>query len=589
MINNVLGLQIDRAKQGLETVLKINANKDWIEYVRDIRSDLLSIEPLDSSTAVLLLTNIKTGHLITVARHIEGRGSDYIGAWIYVPATVKISGDKLVEVIEAVKSEILAEDRDDKKLEDLFSTPYEEMPVSGMLPKCISKGEGLAFRYYGHGNTTLPGLLEKMCQPYYSNYKGVFLLDMMLKPKCKDADDLTDEPYCKVSKIKVPDSKDGFVPYINGIHVEETLCYAGEKVYIEWKKNGYKTIEEEVTVKADGTDNKITIEGPLKDKREIEVPYDKVIVQNEFGQKIEGYKLYINDKEIKEGEVIFIREREIDDVKVCVKADGYEEKIVHRSLKDKLKVNLKKDFRSEDTSEQDESQKWQFKNFMKGKKGKKEQKTRTQDEPKPEQPNPVDNDVKSGETSSDEITNNKGVKQFKFTINIRTVLTYSLVFTLGFVLAMVIYSINYKDFKSKEDIYKSHIADLESRIDTLEQRITVLEPYAKYYSEKSALDYLNKNKTWKRSEMEKYYHLKGLWDAVNTRNERIKEFEALTKESSRFKKVFDLVNRIQKGEYTKGEDIVVENFINFATKKLQGPGTPAKGKTTTSRSTNVMP
>lgn len=552
MINNVLGLQIDRAKQGLETVLKINANKDWIEYVRDIRSDLLSIEPLDSSTAVLLLTNIKTGHLITVARHIEGRGSDYIGAWIYVPATVKISGDKLVEVIEAVKSEILAEVRDDKKLEDLFSTPYEEMPVSGMLPKCISKGEGLAFRYYGHGNTTLPGLLEKMCQPYYSNYKGVFLLDMMLKPKCKDADDLTDEPYCKVSKIKVPDSKDGFVPYINGIHEEETLCYAGEKVHIEWKKNGYKTIEEEVTVKADGTDNKITIEGPLKDKREIEVPYDKVIVQNEFGQKIEGYKLNINDKEIKEGEVIFIREREIDDVKVCVKADGYEEKIVHRSLKDKLKVNLKRDFRSEDTSEQDESQKRQFENFIKGKKGKKEQKTRTQDEPKPEQP--------------------------KFTINIRTVLTYVVVCLIAYLIGCFTgwkIEMHNSQTESGEQIRQlnKQISDRDITIKRLvvdstrlsDENLNLTRKLNELNKEKGkkagqgdpAVEYLKKS-TWIKSEMEQISSLRGLYDAMNRRDvdgfQKIIEFKSKIKGSENLNLLIIAVEKNMGKDYSEDQN-----------------------------------
>ena len=76
---------------------------------------------MDGSSAVLMLTSVDTGHILTVASLIEGRITDCISAWIYVPASIIIAGKELVEIVDAVKKEILANERNDERLTQLLS------------------------------------------------------------------------------------------------------------------------------------------------------------------------------------------------------------------------------------------------------------------------------------------------------------------------------------------------------------------------------------------------------------------------------------------------------------------------------------
>ena len=91
MDNNKLGLKIVRINQGYTDLLEINGDQIWTKNVWDIRKDLENIDNLDGSSAVLMLTSIDTGHILTVASLIEGRITDCISAWMYVPASINIS------------------------------------------------------------------------------------------------------------------------------------------------------------------------------------------------------------------------------------------------------------------------------------------------------------------------------------------------------------------------------------------------------------------------------------------------------------------------------------------------------------------
>ena len=117
MDNNKLGLKIVRINQGYTDLFEINGDQVWTKNVWDIRKDLENIDNLDGSSAVLMLTSVDTGHILTVASLIEGRITDCISAWIYVPASINIAGKELVEIVDAVKKEILANERNDERLQ----------------------------------------------------------------------------------------------------------------------------------------------------------------------------------------------------------------------------------------------------------------------------------------------------------------------------------------------------------------------------------------------------------------------------------------------------------------------------------------
>lgn len=139
MDNNKLGLKIVRINQGYTELLEINGDRAWTKNVWDIRKDLENIDNLDGSSAVLMLTSIDTGHMLTVASLIEGRITDCISAWIHIPATISVSGKELVELVESAKKEILANERNDEKLRQLFSKEYELAPATKMAGGSVGK------------------------------------------------------------------------------------------------------------------------------------------------------------------------------------------------------------------------------------------------------------------------------------------------------------------------------------------------------------------------------------------------------------------------------------------------------------------
>lgn len=73
---------------------------------------------------------IDSGNLITIASLIDGRITDCISAWIYIPDNLIISGKKLVEIINITKNEILAVMQNDSLLKEIFSKEYESAPAN---------------------------------------------------------------------------------------------------------------------------------------------------------------------------------------------------------------------------------------------------------------------------------------------------------------------------------------------------------------------------------------------------------------------------------------------------------------------------
>ena len=146
MDSNKLGVKIVRINQGYTDLLEINGDQKWTKNVWDIREDLKTIDNLDGSSAVLMLTSVDTGHILTIGTLIEGRPNDCISAWLYVPVSINISGKELVEIVDLVKKEILVNERNDERLTQLFSKIYESAPATKIMSK--STGKKCAFRYY---------------------------------------------------------------------------------------------------------------------------------------------------------------------------------------------------------------------------------------------------------------------------------------------------------------------------------------------------------------------------------------------------------------------------------------------------------
>lgn len=504
MDNNKLGLKIVRINQGYTELLEINGDRAWTKNVWDIRKDLENIDNLDGSSAVLMLTSIDTGHMLTVASLIEGRITDCISAWIHIPATISVSGKELVELVESAKKEILANERNDEKLRQLFSKEYELAPATKMAGGSV--GEKCAYRYYGQkAKYTLAELLKDMCQSYYKNYKSIFLLDNSTSLRCLSGDNLSDHKVYSMVVIKSPGQVDSFVPYIGEKpFVGQMYAIEGDVINIEWRRDGYMPIHTSSTITPGA---KYSLPTPNQYVRLL--PYNYIKITDEWNQRVEDYKLYVAKKLVNKGADIPISESMLNNVWVEIYAEGYEPRTGHVNLMQPVHIKMTKEMYS-----------YEFLLPLKNDEGYYPIKISGNRKVK-------SSPVKGYVTEDGYVTrNDKNYLRFKpFTRKfwITCLICSIIVLLLGVCGG---YALN--DFiggkADNQEISKltKENADLKSRIKELEKRNYNYAPKGSESNsdEKSvdaAISYIDHNNVWNRTEMEKHEPLKGLWDAMNER------------------------------------------------------------------------
>lgn len=494
MDSNKLGLKIVRISQGYTDLLEINGEHSWTKTVWDVRNALANIENLDSSSSVLMLAGVENGHVLTVASYIPGRTSDCITAWIYVPATISISGKELVEIAESTKKEILASGVNgvfnDEKLYQLFSKSYESAPAAKMTVK--STGDKFACRYYGQGaKYTLSELLKDMSQSYYMDYKCLFLLDNAANIKFKSGDDLTAQKVYSTILLKAPDAIDGFVPYVNEQPFKgQVYAVEGDLIKIDWRKDGYETIKTETVVRPAF---RYTLPSPEQYVRII--PYNMIQVVNERNEPLAEFELYVENKMIRKGEAIHLNEAVVGNAWIKVFAGGYNAYSKNVNLNTNQRIALVKVTYS-----------YEFMLPLKNNAGDYsiviESKKKMEDSP-----------VEGYVLENDEVTTGKNYLKFKpygaaFWRNSIIAAVFVLLlgcgagyFLSGFIGEEPVSTVENRKLKKENKELNKDNNELKNKIKDLES--------------KEAIRYLDNRNEWSREEMEELEMLKGLFDALN--------------------------------------------------------------------------
>lgn len=529
MDNNKLGLKIVRINQGYTELLEINGDRAWTKNVWDIRKDLENIDNLDGSSAVLMLTSIDTGHMLTVASLIEGRITDCISAWIHIPATISVSGKELVELVESAKKEILANERNDEKLRQLFSKEYELAPATKMVGGSV--GEKCAYRYYGlKAKYTLAELLKDMCQSYYKNYKSIFLLDNSTSLRCLSGDNLSDQKVYSMVVIKSPGKVDSFVPYIGGQPFNgQMYAVEGEVIKIEWKRNGYLPIQTETTVCPD-----IKYSLPTPNHYIRVIPFDTIRVVDEWGQNIREYDLCIEKKQMPHGKQIAISESAINNIWVEIYAEGYEPVSAHLNLTQPVKVKMVK-----------ETYSYEFMLPLKNEEGYYPIKISGTRKLKN---SPVQGYVLEEGHSKRNEKNYLKFKPLGRKFWIRCLVGAIIILILGLCGGYALSDYIGSKIEDKEIVkLQQENNQLKEQIKAQEKRqynYTPKQNEGNYSSLEAAILHLDSNNVWNRTELEKYEDLKGLWDAMNERRfSDVLKYEKKLEMSIRFAKVIEAVKR----------------------------------------------
>lgn len=262
---NKLGFAIKLASQGARNAIVCNGGQ-WTNKVVDISEYLKLFNGLQGTNNIVTFMSFDEGGcFLTQLRAISGRVGDFLSGWIYIPNTIDASGEDVMSAYNYVQKILRQSNISDLKdnIELFFSKEYKTKDAVAQYS--ASKGQSYGFRFLGKGPLwyTLKEIVgEDRYQPYYSDYKAVFLLDegdevAITREATNSFKDLTNIEIVKTS-ILVPPSNATLQALGKGImiHTADGLIFnksllvnAGSKVPLYLSRKGFENIpfEENVT------------------------------------------------------------------------------------------------------------------------------------------------------------------------------------------------------------------------------------------------------------------------------------------------------------------------------------------------------
>ena len=552
---NKLGLIIEYTANGSNELLSLNTDSKWENNVGEIAEIKQVDRPNSQDWCILVLQSIEYGHIIRIIIPNTGR-NDYISASIFMPYGIIISGKELENVISKTKSELFDWKKETSKavLSSLFSESYK---MVDLYKKPIEESPNkIAYRYYGV-YYQLYELMDKLNQSYYDSYKYIFLFESESGISCK-GDDLTNKDLIESMILNPPSIVDGFEPYIDGQKFNQArYAFEGDNITIEWKRKGYKTIRKEIKVQKE-----IECPKPSPNEYVIEYPYEYIRVKDENGQEIEDYNLWIDGSLIRKGKVAEISEAKKSQSQVEVSANGYEEYKQSHDLRAirYLDIRLKK-------------KKYSY-TFVLYSKDNEELEVEYSTTKKYLNSSPIE-----GYKTRDYIKN--GVKNI---LEYSPSLSKSMKIVIGVACAIALFMGIAGGFYFTKQFYADKISSLQLKVEEVNKELSqrkvaqsLEQPIEESHMSNDNWDrivkYLDKQKKWKKDEMDKFPEIVGLWDAINSYDKRaIESFQVNLSRSENYKRLLEAIANVKtqlSGPYNKENDFVitVDSYIKNLIKK----------------------
>jgi len=245
-----IGIAIRVTSNGAGEPKVVNGG-EWTKYISDVRQVLEKLTGMEDGQQVArMLSFTDDGCIITLMRLLNsGRGGDNVSAWIHIPAEADITGNEVIMVMNSVQKAIQSSELNMKSIEQQCQVNYSKRTAVSMAPT----GKGLAVRYYNY--VTLMNILgPNRYQPYYNDYRYIFLLDENGQIRISNGaniNDISKQPLGKLlsmlprsaeelnrhfgDDVKVTLS-DG-TPFDHPIQVEED-----ERVKLQIERKGFKPV-----------------------------------------------------------------------------------------------------------------------------------------------------------------------------------------------------------------------------------------------------------------------------------------------------------------------------------------------------------
>jgi len=319
---NKLGFAINYASQGLTTALVCNKGP-WANKVIDIReylklfSGLANIEhgsQIATGNFVTFLSFDNSGCFLTQMKAINGRIGDFLAGWIYIPNNIDATGEDITNACNYVQN-ILSQSNINALKADIEAFFSREYPVKEFTAQYVaSRGQVYGVRFLGH--YTLKEIVgEHRYQPYYSDYKAVFLLNKddrvtITKEAANSFRNLTDKDIIRTA-ILIPPTAEILQKLGRGASIKTAdgsdfnnplLVNVGSKVPFVLSRPGFENMKFEFNVSA---------EKQTLDLSRVKVTWMKKIspsmftVYNGKHEKIgKGVRITINGKDVSYQDVL---------------------------------------------------------------------------------------------------------------------------------------------------------------------------------------------------------------------------------------------------------------------------------------------
>lgn len=568
----------------------------WEKNISDIRNvinDFDYDETKDKGKFVMFLSFDFEGCYVTTLSPLPGgRVEDCLTAYIYIPRTLKLGKDNVYNVLKALKDYIL---KGEEKV--LKNAVKEAKSVKGdcdcpfRYQQSASNGK-FAYIQFTSQFRINDFLTDYLYQPIYTEYQRVYLLDekesLKLKTECEsNFHEIKEGDLKKLCVLLKPEVNSN----VNVSYKKECdqapspfaekyiQCPEGQKVTLTYKREGFKDQERTIIIAKDRVQK---VEGeylPSNWKKRIDRDSFRVISQQDNkscgNQQVDSLtSLKVNGMEVPHGGCIYVEEGKLSEAKVEVKAKGYDEyKGTQNLRKASCEIRLKPKYIQKEkkmylcspTGEEEIDAKVLYEL----------QDGRTDDfAPKGYECRDCKNYVFKEPAPKPE-------PLFKLNWLDVLIVAGAMLLLIAFLfLALNRFGGFYCAFPNEQATEQPKSENGTQKLaaprvsDSGKQEID-------YSSAEEAVKYLNGVWTWKKSDMEKYDKLKGLFDDLNSFNfSDLKKKWSPSLKSKRLKNLVDIIRKLKSepdSAFTKGDAIGLKDYEDFL-KQLNASNTSKNGK-----------
>lgn len=332
---NKLGFAIKLASQGAGNAIECNRGQ-WISKVVDIREYLKLFNGLQGTDNIVTFMSFDEGGCyLTLLRAISGRMGDFLSGWIYIPNTIEATGDDIMNTYNYVRNILSQSNLNDsiEEIKEFFSKEYPKQEYAAQYVP--SSGDEFGVRFLDVYYSMKEILDADRYQPYYSNFKAIFLLDKsgevkIAKEQVARFKDLTKITIEKTCIFKAPSPEEvrllGRGTKIVFSTKQEfnspVLTKKGDRIQLFALRDGFEPVVlPPITIQEDG--QKCFID-PRTVKWKKRINPSMFTVYNRDHEKIENVRISINGTDITMGQEVFLYEEDCRQATVKYSAPDYE-------------------------------------------------------------------------------------------------------------------------------------------------------------------------------------------------------------------------------------------------------------------------